>query len=267
MADTLLANQSLAPGQFLQSQNGSFQLVYQADGNLVVYRIANGQPIWESKSEIAPPGVAIMQSDGNFVLCKAAGADPYWATGTNRPGSLLKLVDDGTVVVNDDTGDTVWSSGRLYPGQLQVGGSLRPGETLSSPTGEYTLVYQNDGNLVLYRSADGFAVWDTKTTGKATGFVLMQWDGNFVVYGPGGDEAWWASGSNSCGSAVVVQDDGSLAVVVQDDGNLVLYDSGVSASTSFTLPATGGNQSVTSSAGGSLTVSQPDYKGRGAVPE
>lgn len=64
MTDTLLPNQSLAPGG---SQNGSFQLIYQNDGNFVVYRAADGKPTWDSKPAITPPGMAIMQNDGNGV--------------------------------------------------------------------------------------------------------------------------------------------------------------------------------------------------------
>lgn len=47
------------------------------------------------------------------------------------------------------------------PGHAVV---LRAGEHLSeravsSPSGEYSLVHQHDGNLVLYRNADREAVW------------------------------------------------------------------------------------------------------------
>ncbi len=45
---------------------------------------------------------------------------------------------------------------------------LRSGESLcnravSCPTGEYTVVHQQDGNVVVYRNADAEAVWATGT--------------------------------------------------------------------------------------------------------
>ena len=212
MADTLNPGQSLAPGKSLTSQDGGCELIYQMDGNLVLYQTADGQAIWDSKTAITPPGAAIMQTDGNFVLYIADGAGPYWATGTNRPGSWLRVVD-GSFAVGDTT-SWVWSGSQLHPGQLQVGGSLLPGQILISPNNIYWFNYQPDGNLVVFRTADRFQLWESQTAGKPAGFVVMQWDGNFVVYGPGGHEAWWASRANIPGSFVATQSAGLRQRVV-----------------------------------------------------
>lgn len=80
------------------------------------------------------------------------------------------------------------------------------------------LVFQCDGNLVLYRNSDGHAMWASGTTGfghpnvlifHEDGFInlsegiadkcqigtggataVVQDDGNFVFYGPGGNATW-----------------------------------------------------------------------------
>jgi hypothetical protein len=51
---------------------------------------------------------------------------------------------------------------------LRGGGSLHPGQQLRSNNGRYTLVMQHDGNLVLYEPG-GKAAWDTGTWGGSTG--------------------------------------------------------------------------------------------------
>jgi hypothetical protein len=44
------------------------------------------------------------------------------------------------------------------------------------------LVFQNDGNLVLYRNSDGHAMWTTGTSGSRAIKAVMQEDGNLGIY-------------------------------------------------------------------------------------
>ncbi len=55
------------------------------------------------------------------------------------------------------------------------------------------LLMQKDGNLVLYAN-DGSALWDTGTYGRGGKRLAMQDDGNLVIYDEGG-RAVWASGT------------------------------------------------------------------------
>src|SRR5687768_11402669 len=96
---------------------------------------------------------------------------------------------------------------------LQPGESMVRGETISSNNGNYDLVMQDDGNLVLYRDSDDRALWASGTHGDAVSQVVMQHDGNLVVYGF--PNPLWAS--DTWGKP------GSY-LVVQDDGNVVIYD-------------------------------------------
>ncbi|CAA7392161.1 unnamed protein product [Spirodela intermedia] len=93
---------------------------------------------------------------------------------------------------------------------------LRAGQTLFAPqyleTGRFTLVMQNDCNLVLY---DGGAVWSSRTFGKGTNCrAAMQTDGNFVIYT--GGRPVWASNTNF--------GFGNYVLVLQRDRNLVIYN-------------------------------------------
>jgi hypothetical protein len=83
----------------LLSPNGRAQLVFQSDGNLVLY--SGAQVLWNSKTMGRGAVSAKIQPDGNFVLSNAAGA-PIWASGTNAPNRgdvFLRLQDDGNLVL------------------------------------------------------------------------------------------------------------------------------------------------------------------------
>ncbi|MCK9202534.1 MAG: hypothetical protein M0P42_15515, partial [Gallionella sp.] len=71
-----------------------------------------------------------------------------------------------------------------------VGGVLDAQRTIGSSP--YKLVYQPDGNLVLYKvsGATPTPQWSTKTNGRPAWRACMQDDGNFVVYSAPGKVAW-----------------------------------------------------------------------------
>jgi len=103
---------------------------------------------------------------------------------------------------------------------LQMGQQLLPGQALVSRNGSFKLIYQTDGNLVLYRS-NGAVLWASNTAGRPAGRFCMQDDGNIVVYDPGGAPLWAAShNGGKCGPQYR-----SSILDMQDDGNLVVYAS------------------------------------------
>jgi len=98
-------------------------------------------------------------------------------------------------------------------GYIGASQGLIPGQTFSSCDGRFTLNMQYDGDLVLYQ--EGAALWSTNTVGRNTAEVIMQGDGNLVLYGTAGQPIW-ASGT---------ADHAGAFLVVEDGGNLVIYDS------------------------------------------
>lgn len=103
---------------------------------------------------------------------------------------------------------------RLNPGQ-----SLNVGQRLTSGNQQYFLIMQGDGNLVLYAS-DGFPIWATGTDGSPANTAIMQDDGNFVVYSPGGQAHWATATDGNPGSWIIMQSDGNL-VVYRRDGRAI----------------------------------------------
>lgn len=97
------------------------------------------------------------------------------------------------------------------PDRLSINETLPAGSDLTSPNGQHRASMQADGNFVIYRR-DGTPKWATGTDGRAIGGIVMQDDGNLVMYDANGPV--WASGTDQHPGAVLV---------LQDDGNLVIY--------------------------------------------
>jgi hypothetical protein len=91
---------------------------------------------------------------------------------------------------------------------------LYEGSAIDSANGEYRLVYQGDGHLVLYRLWDWLPLWWSGTAGSSVGFVVMQDDGNFVLY-DASDSALYASGTHQHPGAWLV---------LHNNGALIIYD-------------------------------------------
>ena len=106
--------------------------------------------------------------------------------------------------------------GTLYPNQ-----HLYANQVLWSPNGYYQLVYQGDGNLVLY-TWDWFVVWQAERANTDPGDLVMQGDGNLVIYDGWGDPIWWTGTDGNNGAYLAVQNDGNL-VVYNSSGTRALW--------------------------------------------
>jgi hypothetical protein len=218
-ANVLAAGEGLADGGQLASSTGGHVLVAQGDGNLVLYR-RNGEPIWNTGTA-GTPSFLVMQGDGNLVLYARSGV-PLWNSGTNgNPGASAVMQDDGNLVVYRADGRPVWWTGVDVVPVAPVGpsdlppGVLAPGQSLVSPRGRYQLIVQGDGNVVLY-AWDGRVLWHAGTNGHPGAWVAMQGDGNLVVYSAAGQPLWNAQTNGNPGARGVLQDDGNLVVYRSD---------------------------------------------------
>ncbi len=100
------------------------------------------------------------------------------------------------------------------PDTLANGQTLGSGGCIASTDQTYALVMQTDGNLVLYYQSQADPLWNSNTEGNAGAYAVMQTDGNLVVYPANGGSALWSSGTNGTPNATLV---------MQDDGNAVVY--------------------------------------------
>ncbi|MFC1836694.1 hypothetical protein ACFL2Q_18545 [Thermodesulfobacteriota bacterium] len=91
---------------------------------------------------------------------------------------------------------------------------MKPGQHLKSANGKFLLAFQKDGNLVLYRVSDDKPLWHTCTDGEKVEDLVMQDDGNLVIYAPGGKPIWASETDGNPGAYVRLQDDGNLVIYV-----------------------------------------------------
>lgn len=210
---------TLQAGHYIKSPNGQYVFMLQTDGNLVLYG-PGYVPIWASGTSGYPVDHLTMQSDGNLVLYGLGGYAMWWNSSFGG-ASHLTIQDDGNAVIYTDPGASVtWQTrtgGHASPsprgGNLLGGGQqMDLNQYLQSPDGRITLLLQTDGNLVLY--GPGYHVlWHAGAGGKGVTRAVMQTDGNFVLYRA--NNTWvWQTGSGGIGAN---------RVVVQSDGNLVVY--------------------------------------------
>jgi len=102
-------------------------------------------------------------------------------------------------------GASVAGCGRLLPGE-----ALMPNDTVKSCSGDTTLVHQDDGNVVVYRN--GGALWHTHTSQTASYALMMQTDGNLVLYSTAKTPLWNSATSGNPASFLAMQDDGNAVI-------------------------------------------------------
>ncbi|RSM34834.1 hypothetical protein DMA12_46630 [Amycolatopsis balhimycina DSM 5908] len=123
--DRLTTDQRLNIDDEIVSGNGRVRLIMQGDGNLVLYRTDDGNPLWASGTAGTPASYAIMQGDGNLVVYDSAGT-PFWSSATGgNPGAFLVIQDDGNLVVYGVDGAALWASDTVQRfGPVKVPGFL-----------------------------------------------------------------------------------------------------------------------------------------------
>ncbi|RQR55055.1 peptidase S53 [Burkholderia sp. Bp9140] len=154
----------------------------------------------------------------------------------------------------------------IYGGVINEGTTLKSGQIVYSASQSHRLVMQGDGNLVLYNTTSGAAVWNSGTNGNAGAYAVFQTDGNFVVYSAGSTPLWYSSTSSaSYGQSLTVQDDGNMVIYRLSVPVFATATSAAGMANSSSGPAVwkGGvtltsGQSLTSGNGANVLVMQGD---------
>ena len=225
----------MSVGQYLESPNKRFRLIFQADQNFVMYE--NGKAVWVADSTSA-----------------YASQNIYKWQAVSAPEVFMNY----GLVVNDYIHQRIWSSANSDP----IGGD----KAQDAAAQRSHLQLQDDGNLVI---VDSYPLWTISGAPLAydqptlifspnTYFevskiytvgsfgVVFQADGNLVVYGPGNSVVW----------ASYTQRKGGTSCVMQGDGNLVIYNASGAA---IWHTHTGGNPDAVLSLqpSGRFTITQP----------
>jgi hypothetical protein len=223
-AGMLNSGQGLSAGEVLYSNNGNFFATMQSDGNFVVYK-TGGQSLWSTNTTGSGADWAVMQTDGNFVLYNRSQGRAVWSSNTAfNQSSYAAITDFGQWLVFRN--DPLWSSNTsdhsnpIGANAAIIGPDGRMEKEKAFNAGQYNLVFQSDGNLVLYSPLG--AIWSSGTSGKANATsvqmgVLFFYDNKANVFKS------IPTLSPSQMSKYTRTEQGSTYMALQADGNLVTY--------------------------------------------
>lgn len=122
----------------------------------------------------------------------------------------------------------LWKFVKVDPTQrniLNVGQTLATDQKLYAPNGSHYLIMQTDGNVVIYTTVGDKPIWATQTQHKSSGGKFtMQTDGNLVLYNPADNKSLWSSQTHPFfDKKFALADMVPVKAVLENDGALVLY--------------------------------------------
>lgn len=169
------------------------------------------------------PACSLLVDTGGLAGGGATKGDAAIGGNAGEGGTPAKLPDDGEASVDARTDGATGSldggarsdaeAGTFEVpkcGVLASGAELHVEDRVKSCNDKFELVYQADGNIVLYD--DKGPIFATSTYGHPVDHAAMQADGDFVVLGPEG-QRWFASGTAGFpGAFLWIHDDGHITV-------------------------------------------------------
>lgn len=218
----------------LESENKRYQLVFYNDGTLAVRNmtVENGMNFWHVETK-EPDSYVTFQEDGNLVIYKNDGTALWSSNSYGKGGDALYLMNTGNLVIHAPGSKVVWESGKYWvPNRAWmprdgVWKEWSPGEiVVQSENGHYRLIFQEDGNLVLYHrySNGNVPIWDSGTYNQgATSFVFTG-KPTFVMGVRRDKEFLWRTDRIADFECLYLDDGGNM--VVHAPGAIVRWETG-----------------------------------------
>jgi len=182
----LATNQVLNQGQYLNSPNGQFKLIMQADGNCVEYDSA-GKVLWSLNA--SGSNRLIMQDDGNLVFRRSDGS-AIWDSKTYQSGAnnYAVIQDDGNFVVKLSNGTPQWTRFVSLSGVvLPTGGTQQMSDASLTSTQYGTYAYNRTLWVVCYKygqNVQGVGGWSNLWHQVVDGSFIGDSDFKTGVNGP-----------------------------------------------------------------------------------
>lgn len=227
--DHLVAGERLGARESLVSPGGSAVLVVQSSGRVSLYG-PDGDVVWTVNGRVRGATLGL-DAQGRLRLVAPDGRElwtPDADEGVQVLGARLEVRDDGDLVLLDAAGATVWATGTAQRASaLTAGGSVVPGQPLTSPDGRHVLVVRRTGNVVLL-GPDSLPRWAAGTDGQGAALTLDE-AGVLVVRDDDGAVVWRTHRAPVPGSTLVLQDDGDLVLLAPDGSALWSSGTGLGA--------------------------------------
>jgi len=217
---SLLPDEELVAGEQLTAANNRSKLVFQNDGNVVLFE--SDEVIWSTNTAGQAATSFYLGTDGLLALYDKDD-NVLWSAGASgfKPKEVI-LQDDRNLVIYAEDGSAPWATGTLREQWIDVDEKLPANDYIESTLGTVYLIVE-DGNLVLYQSDDEKVLWQSNTSGSGATYLILQEDGNLVLYDHAGTAHWSSNTVGKASSYVWVDDDKSVSIL--DSSDNVLWSS------------------------------------------
>jgi len=170
----------LAVEQAIHSPNGGYSLVFQADGNLVQYKITRTQgPL---SAQCQPIGTELARLETELAnLQKRLQNAP-----TNEKGEIMEQIRECKAAINEKQAELT-ACNKVHPPAVNVSRIAVWATGTGGPVGSCYM--SPDGNLLVYDELCTLK-WSSNTAGNPGSSLVVQDDGNLVIYRPDGRAVW-----------------------------------------------------------------------------
>lgn len=103
------------------------------------------------------------------------------------------------------------SAAAVWKGSMPAGNTLGPGDSVTSPNGQYRLVMQGDGNLVEY-GIGGAVLWSSGTSNKPGAVAVVGRNRALEIVQNGQRVARWATAGKAQSTKFEVRGDGTMVL-------------------------------------------------------
>jgi hypothetical protein len=180
-----------------------------------------GKPVTSGDSVSITTSASTYTKDCGWWGCKVGYINPETKQFEFGPGGempytfkIVSQTNNGVIKYGDPF--MIVSSLTLNKPSLKQDAFLAPGESIQSLNGKYMFIYQTDGNVCMYNTGRGDAIWCSMAL-HTPGKLVMQADGNLVAIDNGGIPKW-STETNGQGS-------GPYTLVLRNDRVATVIDS------------------------------------------
>jgi hypothetical protein len=226
---------SLSQGS--QLINSNYTITMNADGT-VTYNDPDGYNVWTSPAmqSGSPPYSLTMMNNGRLCVTDSTSNLGWCSPSASGTAPYEADLSATNFCVNDSTNKSLWCASNLSSGpnttSLVTNGisTLNKNQRLISSDGNYSVVMQNDGNVVIYNgdpSNPNNATWasntdsnDNTAVGNPPYFFSLGSDGNLCMYSGtiASSNAYWCSDTSGAGAGA------PYTATMNTDGSLQIYD-------------------------------------------
>ena len=111
ITNVLYAGECLEANEYLESSNNNFKVIYQSDGDFVLYeKSLLDDNVWSSHTPMSCTNRVCMLANGNFVLYDCKNKILFATNTAGNSGSKMIIQDDGKLAIYKSYDNIIWAT-------------------------------------------------------------------------------------------------------------------------------------------------------------